>query len=79
MIKPSIFSERTKNGRGQGKLEQKNYIIYVDTGGTFTDAVVVEPAGTFIVGKAPTTTDRLEIGFLNAIGNAAEKNGERCQ
>lgn len=57
-------------------MEDKGYIVYVDTGGTFTDAVVVEPAGTFIVGKAPTTTERLEVGFLNAINDAAEKMGK---
>src|SRR5574340_249727 len=57
------------------ELEDKSYIVYVDTGGTFTDAVLVEPNGTFIVGKAPTTTDKLEIGFLNAISNAAEAAG----
>ncbi len=57
-------------------MEEKNYIAYVDTGGTFTDAVIVEPGGTFIVGKAPTTTERLEVGFLNAISNAAEKMGK---
>lgn len=57
-------------------MEEKGYIVYVDTGGTFTDAVIVEPKGTFIVGKAPTTTERLEVGFLNAIEDGAQKLGK---
>jgi len=54
-------------------------IIYVDTGGTFTDAVVVQPDGIFVVGKASTDVEMLENGFLNAISDAARKMGKSLQ
>jgi N-methylhydantoinase A len=54
-------------------MEEKSYIIYIDTGGTFTDAVVVLPDGTFVIGKAPTTPDQLDVGLFNSIEDAAKK------
>ncbi|MBD3321849.1 MAG: hydantoinase/oxoprolinase family protein, partial [Chitinivibrionales bacterium] len=50
------------------------YIVYIDTGGTFSDAVVVRRDGTFMNGKAPTTSENLEECFFNCI-EAAAKNG----
>jgi len=58
------------------QMENREYIIYVDTGGTFTDAVVVKPDGTFVIGKASTTPEQLEVGFFDAIDDAAKKLGE---
>lgn len=52
----------------------EKYIVYMDTGGTFSDAVLVKPDGTFINGKAPTTPKNLEECFFNCI-EAAAKNG----
>ncbi|HLA28616.1 MAG TPA: hydantoinase/oxoprolinase family protein [Syntrophales bacterium] len=52
------------------------YITYVDTGGTFSDAVVVEPDGTFTRGKADTLPERLEKSFFNCIEVAAENKGK---
>jgi N-methylhydantoinase A/oxoprolinase/acetone carboxylase beta subunit len=51
-------------------------IIYIDTGGTFTDAVIVQPNGIFVVGKASTIPDMLEVSFLDAIEDAAKKLGK---
>jgi hypothetical protein len=52
-------------------MGQQGYIIYIDTGGTFTDAVVVVPDGTFVIGKASTTPDKLDVGLFNSIEYAA--------
>jgi N-methylhydantoinase A/oxoprolinase/acetone carboxylase beta subunit len=39
-----------------------SYRIAVDSGGTFTDAVLVDEAGNFLSAKAPTTPDDVTIG-----------------
>ena len=49
--------------------------ISVDTGGTFTDVVVSESAGTLTIGKALTTPTRIFDGMRDAIGVAAEQIG----
>jgi len=58
-------------------MEKQNekFIVYTDTGGTFSDAVIVRSDGTFINGKASTTPDDLEKCFFNCV-EAAAKNGE---
>ena len=48
--------------------------ISVDTGGTFTD-VVAGGDGREVIGKAPTTPDRIFVGMRNALENAAEQLG----
>lgn len=48
--------------------------LAVDVGGTFTDAVVNGPAGTF-VGKTPTTPDDQSIGVLAAAEAALQAGG----
>jgi len=57
-------------------MEQERYIIYIDTGGTFSDAVIVKPDGTFVSGKAPTTPDKLQLCFFNSIEAAVKKMGK---
>ncbi|WP_206808757.1 hydantoinase/oxoprolinase family protein [Paradesulfitobacterium ferrireducens] len=54
---------------------KKEYYIYVDTGGTFTDCVVVRSDGHFISGKSATTPEDLEKGFLNSISATLVKEG----
>jgi N-methylhydantoinase A len=49
------------------------YQIGVDTGGTFTDCVVVGQAGTVIESKAFTTPADLSIGIMNALAGAAQQ------
>ena len=51
------------------------YIIGVDTGGTFTDVIVIDQDGKPTIGKAETTPGELGKGVLDAITNAAEKLG----
>jgi N-methylhydantoinase A len=49
--------------------------ISVDTGGTFTDVVVADPAGRHTIGKALTTPERIFRGMRAAIEAAAEELG----
>ncbi len=49
--------------------------ISVDTGGTFTDVVVVDEAGAFHIGKALTTPERIFGGMQGALGVVAERFG----
>ena len=49
--------------------------VGVDIGGTFTDAVVVDGAGTATVAKTRTTPDAIATGFLDALAALAERGG----
>jgi len=51
------------------------YLISVDTGGTFTDVVILDEKGATYVGKAPSTPSDFSHGILNAIDDAREKMG----
>ncbi len=51
------------------------YRISVDTGGTFTDIIVLDPQGTLHIGKALTTPQRIFEGMGEAIGVVAEDLG----
>ncbi len=51
------------------------YMIGIDTGGTFTDCVVVNSDGTVFSGKSPTTYHDLSEGILEAAARAAESTG----
>jgi N-methylhydantoinase A len=51
------------------------YVIGVDIGGTFTDAVVVAGDGQMVLGKASTTPEDFSVGFFRAVAAAAEKLG----
>jgi N-methylhydantoinase A len=53
-----------------------SYRIAVDSGGTFTDAVLVDEAGNFLSAKAPTTPDDVTIGTLNSLEKAAKLSGK---
>jgi N-methylhydantoinase A len=51
------------------------HLIGVDTGGTFTDAVVLGADGRTWAGKAPTTPDDLTNGLMGALSDAAGQMG----
>ncbi|MFC9833678.1 hydantoinase/oxoprolinase family protein [Rhodococcus sp. NPDC127530] len=51
------------------------YSIGTDTGGTFTDTVVVDEAGAVTVGKRPSTPPEFVEGVLDSVGDAAGKLG----
>jgi N-methylhydantoinase A len=52
--------------------DQGEYIIGVDTGGTFTDAVIVDDKGNVSEGKALTNYEAFEKGVLEALETAAK-------
>ena len=52
------------------------YIIGVDTGGTFTDVVVMSEAGQVWGAKASTTPDDFSRGVMDALTEASKTVGE---
>lgn len=53
----------------------KKYIIYIDSGGTFTDALVVKPDGSFVSGKAESDPRDFVGSFFNCIKAATLRIG----
>ena len=51
------------------------YYIAVDSGGTFSDCVVIDEGGRMWTGKSPSTPPRFEQGVVNAVRDAAETMG----
>jgi N-methylhydantoinase A len=53
--------------------QPKRYIIGIDTGGTFTDSVVLDiESGETLIAKAPTTPHDFSVGVTNAIQESAK-------
>ncbi len=52
-----------------------HYFCGVDTGGTFTDCVVMDERGQIAIAKSPSTPKDFAEGFFNALEVAAEKLG----
>jgi len=52
-----------------------HYFCGVDTGGTFTDCVVMDERGQITLAKSPSTPKDFAEGFFNALEGAAEKLG----
>lgn len=48
-------------------MTKDEYVIGIDTGGTFTDCAVVDSKGNVTLGKAETTPEALEVGVIKAI------------
>lgn len=55
------------------------FVIGIDTGGTFTDTVVVEADGTRVTGKAGTTPDDPSEGIMESLDDAAATLGESVE
>ena len=51
------------------------YVIGVDVGGTFTDAVLDDDAGTVVAAKAPSTPPDYSRGVLDVLELLAEQLG----
>ncbi|MDY6863189.1 MAG: hydantoinase/oxoprolinase family protein [Thermodesulfobacteriota bacterium] len=51
----------------------------MDTGGTFSDSVIIKQDGTFVTGKASTTPEDLEGCFFNCIEAASKKLGKKIE
>ncbi|HYB40879.1 MAG TPA: hydantoinase/oxoprolinase N-terminal domain-containing protein, partial [Candidatus Methylomirabilis sp.] len=52
-----------------------DFICGIDTGGTFTDCVVVDAAGRIVTAKAPSTPEDFSQGVLDSLGLAAGRLG----
>jgi acetone carboxylase, beta subunit len=55
--------------------QPKQALCYLDVGGTFTDAFLVDEGGDFRIGKAPTTPDDISRGFFAAVEAALDAGG----
>src|SRR6266436_5521530 len=51
------------------------YIIGIDTGGTFTDCVVMDAGGRIVTAKAPSTPDDFSEGVMESLRLAGERLG----
>src|ERR1041385_6221572 len=51
------------------------YLIGIDVGGTFTDFLVVDQKGGFVLWKHRTTPEDQSIGVMDGIGELAEQRG----
>ena len=54
---------------------RSGYIIYIDTGGTFSDCIILKPDGSFVSGKSPTTPKDLSQSFFSAVEVASAQLG----
>jgi N-methylhydantoinase A len=64
-----------ENSNNDNNDNNDDYIIGVDTGGTFTDIVLIKPNGEVVTGKSATTPVDFSIGVMNAVGEIAHQMG----
>ena len=74
MSERKSFAETSSAIRGS-----REYYCAVDTGGTFTDCVVGDSAGTVVFAKSPSTPHDFSEGFFAALELAAEQLGLTLQ
>jgi len=55
--------------------DEVSYIIGIDTGGTFTDSVIIDSHGKVTLGKALTDYEDFKRGVIASMGNAASELG----
>lgn len=58
-----------------GAAAQNGLVVGIDTGGTFTDIVVLHPDGQVTINKSPTTPKNFAQGVLDAVALAASSLG----
>jgi N-methylhydantoinase A len=52
-----------------------SYLIGIDTGGTFTDCVIMDEAGKVVAGKSASTPSDFSLGILDSVRVTAESMG----
>lgn len=60
-------------------LAPERLFLGVDTGGTFTDLVLMDERGSIATAKASTTPGSLELGVVAAIEQVAHSHGETTE
>jgi N-methylhydantoinase A len=59
--------------QSQPSSVEADYVIGVDTGGTFTDVTLLKPSGELVTGKSATTPGDFSVGVMNAVGEIARQ------
>jgi N-methylhydantoinase A len=71
-----VASANIAGGAGPGPLPNLDGIVVgIDTGGTFTDIVVLHPDGQVTINKSATTPKNFAQGVVDAVGIAAQTLG----
>src|SRR3989442_9277758 len=70
-----IPARRLLDERVRGKIRRMSFIIGIDTGGTFTDCVVMDADGRTAAAKAPSTPVDFSEGVMESLRLAAERLG----
>jgi N-methylhydantoinase A len=63
------------SGASRGSSAMDGIVVGIDTGGTFTDIVVLHPDGQVTINKSATTPKNFAQGVVDAVGVAAETLG----
>lgn len=56
--------------------QEEKYIIGIDTGGTFTDTVIIDKNGKVTIGKALTNYEDLKAGVVSSLRDGASEMGK---
>ncbi|MBU4036412.1 MAG: hydantoinase/oxoprolinase family protein, partial [Proteobacteria bacterium] len=58
---------------------KEKYIIGIDTGGTFTDTVIIDKNGKITIGKALTNYGDLKAGVISSLRDGASEMGKKLE
>ncbi|MFH2045861.1 MAG: hydantoinase/oxoprolinase family protein [Pseudomonadota bacterium] len=58
---------------------KEKYIIGIDTGGTFTDTVIIDKHGKITIGKALTNYGDLKAGVISSLRDGASEMGKKLE
>lgn len=58
---------------------KEKYIIGIDTGGTFTDTVIIDKNGKVTIGKALTNYEDLKAGVISSLRDGASEMGKKLE
>ena len=71
----SAQSAAAEQGTATGEAAANGFVVGIDTGGTFTDIVVLHPDGRITINKSPTTPKNFAQGVQDAVVIAAASLG----
>ena len=71
----ALVATRSRAKQAHSPAGKDGFIVGIDTGGTFTDIVVLHPDGTVTINKSPTTPKNFAQGVLDAVAVAAASLG----